>query len=324
VPARLLGLAAAALLAALPFHAAVQAALSAAFLAEFLAEGAWRPLSAVVPAPRERPGAGPDEPDLYLAPRPGGGAALVLVHGLAPEGRHDARLRRAAALLARAGWTVAVPTVPGLTALRLRPEDARPVVRTVETLAAAGHGRIALLAVSVGAGPAFLAAADPAVAPRLSGVLALGGYADALGLLRHVLTGGHVDPAVVERVARANAELVDPAGRRLVDNRDPARFDALAAALPPGPRALLEALSPARQLRGPGPALFLVHGRADPAVPPSETVALAGAARRAGRAVRVAIVGGLDHVEGGRAAALADLARLWAVLHAFRATTGAA
>ncbi|MFQ5946271.1 MAG: hypothetical protein ACE5NC_08485, partial [Anaerolineae bacterium] len=61
--------------------------------------------------------------DLYrpvrsLAPTP-----LVLVHGLTPYGKDDPELRRAARLLARAGFAVAVPTLPELTRLRLRPGD---------------------------------------------------------------------------------------------------------------------------------------------------------------------------------------------------------
>ena len=40
-------------------------------------------------------------------------------------------MREAAALLARAGFDVAVPTIPGLTRGRLRPDDVEPVVATL-------------------------------------------------------------------------------------------------------------------------------------------------------------------------------------------------
>src|SRR3972149_2654505 len=108
------------------------------FLAEFLSDGRWRPLTAVTPAPvvRVLPAAAagrPIPPDLFTPPRAPRPPALVLVHGRAAAGKDDARLREAAALLARAGWDVAVPTVEGLTRLRLRPEDAAAVV-------AAGQG----------------------------------------------------------------------------------------------------------------------------------------------------------------------------------------
>ena len=116
---------------------------------------------------------------------------LVLVHGLSPEGKDDARLREAAGQLARAGWAVAVPTVRGLTALRLRPDDAGAVSASVQALRAAGYPRVAILGVSLGAGPALLAAAGPDIAGNVSAVLALGGYASTVELLRYTLTGAY-------------------------------------------------------------------------------------------------------------------------------------
>jgi fermentation-respiration switch protein FrsA (DUF1100 family) len=303
---------------------------TALFLAEFLGEGRWQPLSAVTQKP-ERRALGPAL-DLYADPalrRPPG---LVLVHGLSPEGKDDLRLREAARLLARAGWAVAVPTVEGLTVLRLRPDDSRAVVGAVCALRAAGY-RAAVLGVSLGAGPALLAASHSAVAGDVSAVLALGGYASAIELLRFTLTGSYafesehgraaVHEEAIAQFARANRELVDAAGRRLVDNRDPAAFDRLAAELPPSTRELLDALSPGRAIAGLQAPLFLIHGRQDPAVPFTESRRLAAAARAANRPVRVAIVGALSHVEGARrAAGLAGLARLWATFYAFRRASG--
>ena len=303
---------------------------TAAFLAEFLGQGRWRPLSAMTQEPALRP-LGPGL-DLYASPalrRPPG---LVLVHGLSPEGKDEPRLQEAARLLARAGWAVAVPTVEGLTVLRLRPDDSGAVAGAVRALHAAGY-RAAVLGVSLGAGPALLAAADPSVAGGLTAVLALGGYASATELLRFTLTGAYafevetgrapVHEEAIAQFARANGELVDAAGRRLVDNRDPAAFDRLAAELPPSTRALLDALSPGRAIGGLRAPLFLIHGRQDPAVPFTESRRLAAAARAAGRPVRLAIVGAVSHVEAGRrAAGLADLSRLWAALYAFRRASG--
>ncbi len=308
------------------------------FLVEFLGQGRWRPLSGLTRTPGARPlaaatVAGPVAIDLYVAPalrRPPG---LVLVHGLSPAGKDDTRLREAAMLLARSGWAVAVPTVDGLTALRLRPDDAAAVSASVRALRAAGYRRVAVLGVSLGAGPALLAAADPAVAGSVSAVLALGGYAGAGELLRYTLTGSYafgdlsgrapVQEAAIAQFARANAELVDAPGARLVDNRNPAAFDRLVEALPRSTRDLLDALSPDRALAGLRAPLFLIHGRQDPAVPFTESLRLQAAARAAGRPVRTAIVGAVSHVEAGRRAGeLADLARLWATFYAFRRTAG--
>src|SRR2546430_6232807 len=47
------------------------------------------------------------------------------------EGKDDPRVREAAALLARSGFDVAVPAIPGLTRGRLRSDDVAPVVATL-------------------------------------------------------------------------------------------------------------------------------------------------------------------------------------------------
>lgn len=324
------------LLALPPLHAAVILLTTTAFLVEFLSGGRWRPLSAVTPPPVVRsldaPSPGlPLAADLYLGPaflRPGG---LVLVHGIAPRGKDDARLREAAALLARAGWAVAVPTVDGLTSFRLRPEDAGVVVTAIRALTAAGYRPVAVLGISLGSSPALLAAGDPAVRSSVSAVLALGGYASAEELLRYTLTGAYdfegtrgrhpVHEDAIAQFARANAELMDAAGRRLVDNRDPEAVARLAAELPPSTRRLLDALSPAAGLGRLSAPLFLIHGRDDPAVPFTETLRLDRAARAAGQRPTTTIVGAVSHVDPDQRASPADLARLWATFYAFRLTS---
>ena len=163
--ARLLQLAAAVLLAVPVVLAARDLVVAVAFLVEFLSAGQARPLSARTAAPQVEPLA--VEGAVVDRWRRREGSALVLVHGYAPAGKDEPRVRQAAALLARAGYDVAVPTIPGLTRGRLRPEDVRPVVATL----AARPLPTAIVAVSVGAGPALLAAADPAVRDRARVVL---------------------------------------------------------------------------------------------------------------------------------------------------------
>jgi pimeloyl-ACP methyl ester carboxylesterase len=242
------------------------------------------------------------------------------VHGYAPAGKDDARVRAAAALLARSGFDVAVPTIPGLTGGRLRPDDAAPVVATLTARPPA-----VLVAVSVGSGPALLAAAEPAARDRVRVALVLGGYASAAELLRFFLTGdyawngirGHVahDPAVVGAFIEANADLLDAATRARIA-ADPAGAAALLAAPPPALEALLARLSPLRvadRIRAP---LVLVHGYDDPAVPYTESLRLAAA--RPAR-TRVVLVRALAHVEGApegnRLRALGELARLLLVFY---------
>src|SRR5262249_28472585 len=86
--------------------------------------------------------------------------------------RHPPRPRRpaTAALLARAGFAVAVPELPALRAQHLRPSDARVVRETLDRLAASPgvrRGPVAVIAVSVGLAPVALALDDAVMANRV-------------------------------------------------------------------------------------------------------------------------------------------------------------
>jgi pimeloyl-ACP methyl ester carboxylesterase len=318
VAARLLTFVAALVLVAPVVLGARALVLSVAFLVEFLSDGAVPALTTLTPPPLAS--AVDADTDRYRPAGLAAGAPLVLVHGLAPDGKDDPRVRRAARLLARAGFDVAVPTIPGLTRGRLRPDDARPVIAALGSCA----GPARLVSVSVGAAPAFLAAADPAVGGRVRMLLALGAHASALELIRFHLTGeyswnavrGRVphDPTVTRALIDANAELADPALRQALGTGDAARVDAAIAALPDRTRQLIAQLSPERIVAGIRAPIILVHGRADAAVPYSESLRLA-AARPSG--TRVVLVGAIGHVEGAAAGlgSLADLLRLLGVVY---------
>jgi pimeloyl-ACP methyl ester carboxylesterase len=291
---------------------------AAAFLVEFLSAGG-RPWLSALTAPAERtpfalPGATADR---YVGP--GGGAPLVLVHGLTEAGKDDERVAQAADLLARAGFDVVVPTLPGLTRGRLRPSDVEPVISALATREAPAVA----IGVSVGAGAALLAAADPRVQDRVRLVVSLGGYARADELLRFYLTGdygygaaaGHRthDRALVDLFVRANADLLDESARRVLESTDPERTTQLFRELSPPLRALLDALSPELVAARIHARLVLVHGRQDPAVPYTETLRLA-AARPAN--TRVTLVGTVEHVEGARqSSSVIDALRLWGVAY---------
>src|SRR5262245_29307304 len=180
------------------------------FLVEFLTEGQQPWLSRITRAPVVEPlGGGASDreaPDLWhpsgrsRGPWPG----LVLIHGLTPEGKRDARLTATAALLARAGFAVAVPELPALKAQHLRPDDARVVRETLERLATSPgvrRGPVAVIAVSVGLAPVALALDDAAVANRVRLVVALGGYADARELVRYFTTGAYAFDGTIGRAA---------------------------------------------------------------------------------------------------------------------------
>jgi pimeloyl-ACP methyl ester carboxylesterase len=306
------------------------AVLVTAFLGEFLSGGRFPVLSAITPRvvarPLEVPGAAVD---VFVRSRPHGvdtpstrpaGRYLVLVHGFAPEGKDDRRLRAAAALLAQTGFDVAVPTIPGLTRGRLRPDDAEPVVATIGQR----PGPTTVVAVSVGAGPAMLAAADRRVRERVVTVLALGGYASAHSLVRFLLTGEYHDgdlrgrtahdPDLVRAFIAANADLVSPQDLRDLESLDPRRIGPVLTR--PTVGRLLDELSPERVVGEIPARLLLVHGRHDAAVPYTESLRLAAARR--GR-TSVALIGVIGHVEGdhvaGSVRALADLAALWRITY---------
>jgi len=292
--------------------------VSTAFLVEFLSDGAVPALTTLTPPPAVA--AVDADTDRYRPTGLASEAPLVLVHGLTPDGKDDPRLRRAARLLARAGFDVLVPTIPGLTRGRLRPDDARPVMAALASRAEPAR----LVSVSVGAAPAFLAAADPAVGGRVRMLLALGPHASALELIRFHLTGEYAwqtvrgrvtrDPAVARPILEANRELADPPLRAALASGDAARVEAAFAGLSEPTRALVAALSPERAVAHIGAPIVLVHGRADPAVPYSESLRLA-AARPSH--TRVVLVGAIGHVEGTTTGldGVVDVARLLGVVY---------
>ena len=299
------------------------ALLAGAFLLEFLSQGRPAALSMLTAAPTRRPflvqGA---SADLYVHAGLHAGAPLVLVHGFSPEGKDDPRVREAAALLSRTGFDVAVPTIPGLTRGRLGREDIEPVIATLAGRAAS----TLVVGVSVGAGPALLAAADPRVRERVGAVLTLGGYASAREVVRFWLTGaygyegirGRVDhdPELVRTFVRANADRLDASSRAILEAADRDGAARLLTAPPPDLQQYLDALSPLRVARDIRARLVLVHGRADRAVPYTESLRLAAA--RPERTTLV-LVGVVEHVEGRGASGwrgARDFLALWRVMYA--------
>jgi pimeloyl-ACP methyl ester carboxylesterase len=119
------------------------------------------------------------------------------------------------------------------------------------------------------------------------------------------------DPAVDTGALAARLGAEGRAVHALLVNRDPDRVPALVADLPSGLRDEIAALDLSRRdLTRLGAPLILIHGRSDPLVPYTESLALARAAGPAG--ARLYLLDDLDHVDLG-APGLGDLATL---LHA--------
>lgn len=236
-----------------------------------------------------------DEPELFettvaglptTVARPGSGKAptLVVVNGAAEEGRTHPVLQRLARGLARAGYVVLVPELPGLA----RGELTEDTVQATIEVARAGGRRVGFVGVSVGTSLALVAAADEALAGRVSVITGTAPYADLSNLVRLATTGYYrdgdllvpheTDPFLAVAVARSIANALPRGAQRdallalddgaadplaplrtldleslapdvrsivaLLANEDPRRFDELYAAAPAELRGIVERLSP--------------------------------------------------------------------------------
>lgn len=166
--------------------------------------------------------------DLHSSTGGGTVAAIVLVPGVAAQGKDDPRLLHLARMLARAGFDVLVPDIPNLRALEVRPGDARHIAHAVLELSERGGGRrcVGLAAVSYAVGPAVLAALDPRARDRVAFVLGIGGYYDLSAMVTFLTTGYYrrdqalawrrlpVEPRAKWLFALANAGHVNSLGDR--------------------------------------------------------------------------------------------------------------
>ena len=107
--------------------------------------------------------------------------AFHFVTGAHPERRQEPVVQRVARGLARAGFVVVVPDLPGLGEGELTPrtfEAACAVTEAVSRRPDVREGRVALAGASAGAGIALVTAADPGLADRVSVVAAVVPFAD--------------------------------------------------------------------------------------------------------------------------------------------------
>ncbi len=131
--------------------------------------------------------------DLYGARSGRRRPALVLVPGAAPKGKDDPRLRAFAGSLARIGFVVLVPEIPGLRRLRVQASDARDIADAVAHLvaraSAGAGGKVGVVAISYSVGPAVLAALRPGSRDAIAFVLGIGGYYDLTSVVTYITTG---------------------------------------------------------------------------------------------------------------------------------------
>ena len=226
----------------------------------------------------------------------GTGPVVVYANAATPRGIEQPAVARLLGGLARAGYSAAAPELPSV-------RDGVVTPATVDALvdvALASGRRVALLGASTGAALTILAAADPRLAGRVTGVAAVAPFASLEAMLRLGTTGVYAGrpyaaaplvSAMASRSLRASAP-GDRGVEPLLENRDPERFEALYAELAPATRDLVEQLSPVRAIARVAVPVELACAPFDPFCPAAESRALANA----GHDVRLTVTAGLAHV----------------------------
>jgi len=209
--------------------------------------------------------------------RPGGtarGAGVVLVHGVNETGKDDPRIIWVADLLARAGFVVLTPDFTGFKSLTLRASDTHEIVGSARFLNGRMPGdrpdKVGVVAFSYGAGPAVVAAAEPAVRDQARFVVSFGGYYDLANVITFVTTGwyaykgeqGQLAPNPYNRwiFLKYNMDLLsDPLDRVILGEitrhkaeRPLVEAEPLAANLTPEGRAIYELIGNRDPARVPG------------------------------------------------------------------------
>lgn len=224
------------------------------------------------------------------------GPVIVFANAATPRGVDDPFVGRLVGALAGAGFVAIAPELPHVKEGEVTPA-------TVEALVSVSRpagSRVALIGASTGAGLVILAAADPRLAARVTGVAAIAPFASLRSILELGTTGhygGHpyeAAPLVATAAVRSLAASApdDPAVPALLANRDPSRFDALYAELASSTRALVEELSPVTRIPRVLAPVEIASSPVDPFFPVEESRALA----RAGQDVRLTVTGALVHV----------------------------
>ena len=132
-------------------------------------------------------------PALVAKPRgEGPWPALFFVNGVVTEGRELPEVRRIAEGLARAGYLVVVPDLPGLRRGEIRPETVHETLEVAREISERPDARdrgVGLVGVSTGATLALIAAGDGEIAQRVSVVAGVAPYTDVRTVLSTATTG---------------------------------------------------------------------------------------------------------------------------------------
>lgn len=240
--------------------------------------------------------------DIYRRRGPARGA-WVAVHGLTVNGGREPRLVAFASALAAEGITCVVPTLPGLSSLRLDPHDLELLAEVVREASAEQGLPVGLIGFSLGGSLALLAAAGQRPGPCVRRVIAFGACHRLAPVLEEFVRAARTTPVGDQEVERSlfayevlvlggyapasfNAatleQLRDLAARdcegasfaekRAFHERHLREAALGAVALPPD--RLLAQLSPAGNLTGIACPVTLLHDPHDQDVPPAHAEAI--------------------------------------------------
>ncbi len=212
--------------------------------------------------------------ELVLPAGDGQWPAFHFVNGAHPERRQEPIVQRVTHGLARAGFLVALPDLPGLGDGELTPrtfEAARSVTQMLADRPDVRAGRVALAGVSAGAGIALVTAADRSLSERISVVAAVVPFADinriaCLATTSTYRVNGTSRPfevtALMRRVvARSLVAALAPGDDRsalldLLRAQDPDDMDAVLCLADPGRELGLDAQSVVSLLLNDDPEYF--------------------------------------------------------------------
>lgn len=190
---------------------------------------------------------------------------LILVHGFTEQGRRDPRLVEFAHSMARSGFEVIAPEVPGLTDLSISQDESRVIADAVRHATDDG-APVALAAISFAVGPTMLAAMEADTAEAVDIILAVGPYYDLIDVIRYASTGddaGRADDAEAMQPRPEGRWIILLAQRhRLDDAGDRELLGTIGERRLENPRAAIEDL--AEKLGAEGRALLDLVQNDDP------------------------------------------------------------
>lgn len=142
--------------------------------------------------------------DVYTPAGSGPFGGIELVNGVEPHGRRLPEFVQLADALARAGYVVVAPDVPGLVHEAVTPRDVDAVVDAFQAMAATprvARDRMGMVGFSIGASLELVAASDPRIRDEVRVVDDVGGYSRLADVVEvatthSLVSGGEVVPYV--------------------------------------------------------------------------------------------------------------------------------